>query len=143
MVLQLMWFIKWVVIPWIISSSASHPERSHMAICVPIYRTTIIWYRGQLEGLPERMQTSKHGWQLMLPGRATTVHTRPQGHKLWQNRLNYSGSSALVIAMQPIITQRTSNGITHWSVGSSPDITTVQQDRGRFISREGEFTTTQ
>jgi hypothetical protein len=45
---------------------------------------------------------------------------------LWQNRLNYSGSSALVIAIQPILTQRTSNGTTHWSVGSSPDATTVQ-----------------
>jgi hypothetical protein len=55
---------------------------------------------------------------------------------LWQNRLNYSGSSALVIAIQPILTQRTSNGITHWSVGSPPDTTTVQQDRSRFTSHE-------
>jgi hypothetical protein len=60
--------------------------------------------------------------------------------RVWQNRLNYSSSSALVIAIQPIITQRTSNRTTHWSVGSLPDTTTVQQDRGRFTSHEGEFT---
>jgi hypothetical protein len=59
---------------------------------------------------------------------------------LWQNRLNYSGSSALVIAIQSILTQCTSNGRTHWSVGSLPDTTTVQQDRSRFTSYEGEFT---
>jgi hypothetical protein len=29
---------------------------------------------------------------------------------LWQNRLNYSGLSALVIATQAILTQRTSDG---------------------------------
>jgi hypothetical protein len=61
---------------------------------------------------------------------------------LWQNRLNYSGSSALVIAAQPILTQRTSNGTIRWSVGSPPDTTTVQQDRNRFTSHEGEFTIT-
>jgi hypothetical protein len=43
--------------------------------------------------------------------------------------MNYFGSSALVIAIQQILTQRTSNGTTHWSVGSPPDTTTVQQDR--------------
>jgi hypothetical protein len=62
---------------------------------------------------------------------------------LWQNRPNYPGSSALAIAIQPILTQRTSNGTTHWSVGSPPDATTVQQDRSRFTSHEGEFTITQ
>jgi hypothetical protein len=62
--------------------------------------------------------------------------------KLWQNRLNYSDSSALVTAIQPIITHCTSNGTTHWSVGSLPDTTTVQQDQSRFTSHEGEFTTT-
>jgi hypothetical protein len=62
---------------------------------------------------------------------------------VWQNRLNYFGSSALVIAIQPILTQRTSNGTTHWSVGSPPDATTVQQDRSRFTSHEGEFTNAQ
>jgi hypothetical protein len=61
---------------------------------------------------------------------------------LWQNRLNYSGSNALVIAVQPILTQRTSNGTIHWSVGSPPDTTTVQQNRSRFTSHEGEFTIT-
>jgi hypothetical protein len=61
---------------------------------------------------------------------------------VWQNRLNYFGSSAPVIAIQPVTTQRTSNGTTHWSVGSPPDETTVQQDRSRFTSREGEFTVT-
>jgi hypothetical protein len=45
---------------------------------------------------------------------------------VWQNRLNYSGSRALVIAIQPILSQRTSNGTTHWSVGSPPDTTTVR-----------------
>jgi hypothetical protein len=44
-------------------------------------------------------------------------------------RLNYSGSSALVITTQVILTQRTSDGITLGSVGSSPDSTTVLQDR--------------
>jgi hypothetical protein len=62
--------------------------------------------------------------------------------KLWQNRLNYSGSSALVISIQAILTQRTSNGTTHWSVGSPPDTTTVPQDRSRFTSHEVEFTIT-
>jgi hypothetical protein len=40
-------------------------------------------------------------------------------------RLNYSGSSALVITIQAILTQSTSNGTIHWSVGSPPDSTTV------------------
>jgi hypothetical protein len=62
---------------------------------------------------------------------------------LWQNCLNYSDSSALVIAIQTILTQRTSNGTTHWSVGSPPDATMVQQDRSRFTSHEGEFTVAQ
>jgi hypothetical protein len=66
----------------------------------------------------------------------------PHRPRMWQNRLNYSGSSALVIAMLSIRTQRTSNGITYWSVGSPPDTTTVQQDRSRFTSHEGEFTIT-
>jgi hypothetical protein len=61
---------------------------------------------------------------------------------MWQNRLNYSDSNALVIAIQPVITHCTSNGTTHWSVGSPPDTTTVQQDRSRFTSPEGEFTIT-
>jgi hypothetical protein len=64
------------------------------------------------------------------------------GATLWQNRMNYSGSSALVIAIQTILTQRTSNGTIHWSVGSPPDTTTVQQDQSRFTSHEGEFTIT-
>jgi hypothetical protein len=45
--------------------------------------------------------------------------------------------------MQLVLTQRTSNGTIHWSVGSPPDTTTVQQDRSRFTSHEGEFTTTE
>jgi hypothetical protein len=56
--------------------------------------------------------------------------------------LNYSSSSALVIAIQPILTQHTSNGTTHWSVRSPPDTTTIQQDRSRFTLHEGEFTIT-
>jgi hypothetical protein len=59
---------------------------------------------------------------------------------LWQNRLNYSGSSALMITMQLSLSQCTSNGTTHWSVGPPPDTTTVQQDRSRLTSHEGEFT---
>jgi hypothetical protein len=59
---------------------------------------------------------------------------------VWQNRLNYSGSSALVIAIQAILTQHTSNGTIHWSVGSPPDTITVQQDRSRFTSHEGKLT---
>jgi hypothetical protein len=59
---------------------------------------------------------------------------------LWQNRSNYSGSSALLIAVHPQSDQRTSNGTILWSVGSPPDTTTVQQDRSRFTSHEGEFT---
>jgi hypothetical protein len=65
------------------------------------------------------------------------------GLGVWQNRLNYSGSSALVIAIQPILTQCTSNGTTHWSVGSPLDTTMVQQDRSRFTSHEGKLTITQ
>jgi hypothetical protein len=64
MVLRLMWFIKWEVIPWITSSSASHPGRFHMGMCVLIYRIAIIRYiqhRRQLEEFLERMQTSKRG----------------------------------------------------------------------------------
>jgi hypothetical protein len=45
--------------------------------------------------------------------------------ELWQNRLNYSGSSVLMIAIQLTLTPRTSNGTIHWSVGSLPDTTTV------------------
>jgi hypothetical protein len=59
---------------------------------------------------------------------------------MWQNRLNYSGSSALVIAIQTILTQHTSNGTIHLSIGSPPDTTTVQQDRSMFTLHEGEFT---
>jgi hypothetical protein len=62
---------------------------------------------------------------------------------LWQNRVNYSCSSALMIAMQMVLTQRTSNGTIHWSIGSPPDTTMVQQDRSRFTSQEGEFTITE
>jgi hypothetical protein len=58
---------------------------------------------------------------------------------VWQNRLNYSGLSALIIAIQTILIQRTSNGTTHWSVRSPPDATTVQQDRSRFTLHEGEL----
>jgi hypothetical protein len=77
------------------------------------------------------------------PVQRSRLHAHGRRKKsVWQNRLNYSGSSALVIAIQPIITQRTSNGTTHWSVGSPPDTTTVQQDRSRFTSHEGEFTIT-
>jgi hypothetical protein len=61
-------------------------------------------------------------------------------YQLWQNRSNYSGSSALLIAVQLQSAQRTSNGTILWSVGSPPDATTVQQDRSRFTSHEGEFT---
>jgi hypothetical protein len=62
---------------------------------------------------------------------------------MWQNHLNYSSSSALVIAIQAILTQRTANRTIHWSVGSPPDTTTVQQDRCRFTSHEVEFTIAQ
>jgi hypothetical protein len=58
------------------------------------------------------------------------------------NCLNYSSSSALIITIQAIVTQCTSNGTTHWSVGSSLNTTTVQQNRSRFTSHEGEFTIT-
>jgi hypothetical protein len=44
--------------------------------------------------------------------------------------------------IQPTLTPRTSNGTILWSVGSPPDTTTVQQDRSRFTSHEGEFTIT-
>jgi hypothetical protein len=63
--------------------------------------------------------------------------------RVWQNRMNYASSSVLVIAIQQKLTQRTSNGTTHWSVGSPPDTTTAQQDPSRFNSHEGEFTITQ
>jgi hypothetical protein len=58
---------------------------------------------------------------------------------LWQNRLNYTGSNTQVLSQG---LQRTSNGVTHWSVGSPPDTTMIQQDRCRFTSHEGEFTIT-
>jgi hypothetical protein len=77
---------------------------------------------------------------------STTTATSSQEHSrygLWQNRLNYSGSSALMIAIQLALTQRTSNGTIHRSVGSPPDTTTVQQDRSRSTSHEGEFTITE
>jgi hypothetical protein len=61
---------------------------------------------------------------------------------LWQNRLNYSGSSAQTITIQATGSHRTSNRITHWSVGSPPDSTTVTQDRHRFTSHEGESSLT-
>jgi hypothetical protein len=37
-------------------------------------------------------------------GLFSTTHPNDPEWNLWQNRLNYSGSSALVIAIQPIIT---------------------------------------
>jgi hypothetical protein len=64
MVLRLTWFIRWEVTPWITSSSASHPGKSRMAICVLIYWIAVIRYiqhRRQLEEFLERMQTNKHG----------------------------------------------------------------------------------
>jgi hypothetical protein len=88
------------------------------------------------ESVSEPIQMSTTGVTLPSTSPATTMTN------LWQNRLNYSGSSALIITIQPILTQRTSNGTTHWSVGSPPDTTTVQQDRSRFTSHEGEFTIT-
>jgi hypothetical protein len=45
-----------------------------------------------------------------------------------------------MIAVHLQSAQRTSNGTIPWSVGSPPDTTTVQQDRSRFTSHEGEFT---
>jgi hypothetical protein len=60
-------------------------------------------------------------------------------YQLWRNRLNYTGSNMQVLSQG---LQRTSNGVTHWSVESSSNTTTVQQDRSRFTSREGEFTIT-
>jgi hypothetical protein len=45
-----------------------------------------------------------------------------------------------MITVQLQSAQRTSNGTISWSVGSPPDTTTVQQDRSRFTSHEGEFT---
>jgi hypothetical protein len=59
--------------------------------------------------------------------------------RLWQNRLNYTGSNTQVPSQG---LQSTSNSVTHWSVGSPPDTTTVQQDRSRFTWHEGDFTTT-
>jgi hypothetical protein len=61
---------------------------------------------------------------------------------MWQNRLNYSGSSAQTIAIQATGSQWTSNETTHWSVGSPPDSTTVTQDRRRFTSHEGKSSLT-
>jgi phenylpyruvate tautomerase PptA (4-oxalocrotonate tautomerase family) len=64
MVLRLMWFIRWEMIPWITSSLASHLGRSRMAIYVLIYRIAVIRYiqhRRELEEFLERMQTSKRG----------------------------------------------------------------------------------
>jgi hypothetical protein len=45
------------------------------------YMCAYIPDRKHLEGFPEPTQTSKHGWQLMLPGQVTTVCTRPLGYK--------------------------------------------------------------
>jgi hypothetical protein len=74
------------------------------------------------------------------PTRSASAITASSSLSLWQNRLNYSGSSALMIAAQLQSAQRTSNGTIPWSVGSPPDTITVQQDRSRFTSHEGEFT---
>jgi hypothetical protein len=87
-------------------------------------------------------QPTDEAWTVVIPGAKPTFNISQSTHQVWQNRLNYSGSSALVIAIQPILTQLTSNGITHWSAWSPPDTTTVQQDRSRFTSHEGEFTIT-
>jgi hypothetical protein len=64
MALRPTWFTRWEVIPWITNSSASHPRRSRMDICVLIYRTAVIryiQYRGQLEEFLEWMQINKRG----------------------------------------------------------------------------------
>jgi hypothetical protein len=84
----------------------------------------------------DRVRVACNGGAARTVRPAAEVNSR---NGVWQNRLNYSGSSALVIAVQPILTQRTSNGTIRWSVGSPPDTTTVQQDRSRFTSHEGEF----
>jgi hypothetical protein len=47
-----------------------------------------------------------------------------------------------VIARRATEAQRTSNGTTHWSVGSPPDSTTITQDRHRFTSLEDESSLT-
>jgi hypothetical protein len=70
----------------------------------------------------------------------TNQHQLRNRTRMWQHRLNYSGSSALMTAMQLALIQRTSNRTIHWSVGSPPDTTTVQHDWSRFTSHEGEFT---
>jgi hypothetical protein len=60
----------------------------------------------------------------MIPlGQVELPVTFKEWDNLWQNRMNYSGSST-----QTIESQHTSNGTTHWSVGSTPDSTTVTQD---------------
>jgi hypothetical protein len=55
---------RWEVTLWITGSSASHPRRSRMGTCVPIYRTATIRYircRGRLEEFLEQMPTNKRG----------------------------------------------------------------------------------
>jgi hypothetical protein len=69
-------------------------------------------------------------------------HHISMAEEVWQNRLNYSGSSVLVVTRQATEAQRTSNGTTHWSVGSPSDSTTVTQDRCRFTSHEDESSLT-
>jgi hypothetical protein len=47
-------------------------------------------------------------------------------HRLWQNCLNYTGSNTQVLSQG---LQRTSNGVTHWSVRSPPDTTVAEPTR--------------
>jgi hypothetical protein len=80
-------------------------------------------------GLAVRQVRGDPNRGISIPGTSLDSHQRADpSPSVWQNRLNYSGSSALITAIQPISFQCTSNGTTHWSIGSPPDTTMVQQD---------------
>jgi hypothetical protein len=93
------------------------------------------------EKMVEQITSPKSAWNYR--SNQTLVAGSRVVSSLRHNRLNYSSSSALVIAIQLILTQCTSSGTTRWSVRSPPDATTVQQDRSRFTLHEGEFTAAQ
>jgi hypothetical protein len=78
-------------------------------------------------GDPEPNPQLDHSSSNSPPWATSTIFSLSKS-SMWQNRSNYSGSSALLIAVQSQSDQRPSNGTILWPVGSPPDTTTVQQD---------------
>jgi hypothetical protein len=60
------------------------------------------------------VHAKEKSWRDLAAQYHNTIHQMEKREReefvIWQNRLNYSGSIVLVIAIQAILTQRTSDG---------------------------------